>query len=223
MRWSDAARDGKTAVSCLNVSPVESAGVLTSRDWQPCCADQGRTRLTSAGQADNKFGGAECVALGMMCHVREVALGDLDILAGPAEQAHELFRRDEPSNRLLSLEKSWHGLHYLLTGSARGGKEPLCFLSRGGRSVGRDLGYGRPRLLGGEFVRRLDADLQGISDEELWRRFDAARFTAEGIYPFIWDEPEDQLRDEYVDYFHRLKGFVNRAAARGGELLVVVV
>jgi len=161
--------------------------------------------------------------MGMICYVRKFAEGDLDVLAGPPEQAYELFRRDDASNRLLSLEKSWHGLHYLLTGSARGGKEPLCFLSRGGRSVGRALGYGRPRLLGEEFVRRLDAALHEISDDELWGRFDAARFAAEGIYPFIWDEPEDQLRDEYLDYFHRLKAFVSLAATRGGELLVVVV
>jgi hypothetical protein len=159
----------------------------------------------------------------MICHVREVADGDLDILAGPAGQAYELFRRDDASGRLLCLEKSWHGLHYLLTGSARGGKEPLCFLNRGGRPVGRALGYGRPRLLGADFVRRLDAALRGVSDDTLWGRFDPARFTAEGIYPFIWDEPEDQLRDEYLGYFHRLKGFVSRVAARGGELLVVVV
>jgi hypothetical protein len=66
----------------------------------------------------------------MICHFREVADGDLDILAG---QAYELFRRDDASGRLLRLEKSWHGLHYLLTGSARGGKEPLCFLDQGGR------------------------------------------------------------------------------------------
>jgi hypothetical protein len=85
------------------------------------------------------------------------------------------------------------------------------------------LAYGRPRLLGSEFVRRLDAALHGISDDELWARFTAARFASEGIYPFIWDEPEDQLRDEYLDYFHRLRDFVSRASARGGELLVAVM
>jgi hypothetical protein len=159
----------------------------------------------------------------MICYIREVAPGDLDSLASSAEEAYDLFRRNDRSNRVLSLEKAWHGLHYLLTGSAKRGKEPLCFLNQGGCSVGRALAYGRPRLLGSEFVQQLDVALQGISDDTLWGRFDAARFTAEGIYPFIWDEPEDQLRDEYLDYFHRLKTFVNRAATRGGEMLVVVV
>jgi hypothetical protein len=159
----------------------------------------------------------------MICYIREVAPGDLDILASSAEQAYDLFRRSDPSNRVLSIEKAWHGLHYLLTGSAKGGKEPLCFLNHGGRSVGRALAYGRPRLLGREFVQQLDAALQEISDDDLWSRFHAARLTAEGIYPFIWGEPEDQLRDEYLDYFHRLKTFVRRVATWGGELLVVVV
>jgi hypothetical protein len=159
----------------------------------------------------------------MICYIREVAPGDLDFLASSTEQAYDLFRRDDPSNRVLSVEKAWHGLHYLLTGSAKRGKEPLCFLNQGGRSVGRALAYGRPRLLDREFVQQLDAALQRISDDELWGRFDATRFTAEGIYPFIWDEPEEQLRDEYLDYFHRLKTLVSRVATRGGELLVVVL
>jgi len=161
--------------------------------------------------------------MGMTCRLLEVGPGDLDILAGPAEHAYELFRRDDPAGRVLSIEKSWDGLHYLLTGSVRGGEEPLCFLKRGGRSVGRALGYERPRLLGTEFVRRLDDALRGISEDELWGRFDAARFTAAGIYPGIWDEPEDQLRDEYLEYFARLRDFVSRAAAREEELVVVVV
>ncbi|HJT78506.1 MAG TPA: YfbM family protein [Gemmataceae bacterium] len=159
----------------------------------------------------------------MTCRIREVAPGDLDCLAGPAEQACELFERDDPAGRVLSIEKAWDGLHYLLTGSARGGREPLCFLRRGGRSVGRDLGCGRPRLLGADFVRRLDSALRDISDEELGGRFDAARFEAAGVYPDIWDEPEDQLREEYLGYFAQLKEFVGRAAARDGELLIVVI
>jgi hypothetical protein len=159
----------------------------------------------------------------MTCRLREVAPGDLDTLAGPAEPAYELFRRDDRSGRVLSIEKSWDGLHYLLTGSASRGPEPLCFLKRGGRPVGRALAYGRPRLLGSEFVWRLDAALRGITGDELWGRFDAARFTAEGIYPGIWDEPEGQLREEYLGYFAMLQDFVRRVAGRGGDLLVVVV
>jgi uncharacterized protein DUF1877 len=185
-----------------------------------CCTPRLFPREPAAERGRSAKEGA---ALGMICYIREVAPGDLDILANSAEQAYDLFRRNDPSSRVLSVEKAWHGLHYLLTGSAKRGEEPLCFLNHGGRSVGRALAYGRPRLLGREFVRHLDAALQGISDDELWGRFDAARFTADGIYPFIWDEPGDQLRDEYLDYFHRLKAFVSRAAARGGELLVVVV
>jgi hypothetical protein len=161
--------------------------------------------------------------MGMTCRLREVAPGDLDILAGPVEQVYELFRRDDPSGRVLSIEKSWHGLHYLLTGSAVRGPEPLCFLQRGGRSVGRALAYGRPRLLGGEFVCLLDAALRAIAADKLWERFDAAQFTAKAIYPNIWQEPEDQLREEYLSYFARLTNFVSWAAARGGELLVVVL
>ncbi|MGK4302097.1 DUF1877 family protein, partial [Klebsiella pneumoniae] len=74
----------------------------------------------------------------------------------------------------------------------------LGFLYGGGTEVGVRLGYGRPRLLDADFVRRLDAALHGVSDEQFWAGFDAQQFEADGVYPGIWDEPPDQLRDEYV-------------------------
>jgi Domain of unknown function (DUF1877) len=41
------------------------------------------------------------------------------------------------------LDKSWHGIHYLLTGTASGGVAPVNFLVAGGRPVGKlDVGYG---------------------------------------------------------------------------------
>jgi len=161
--------------------------------------------------------------MGMICRIREVLEGDLDRLTGPREQAHDLFRCDHLSGPVLSLEKAWHGLHYLLTGSPWKGAEPLCFLVRGGRAVGPDLGYGRPRLLGVDFVQRLDTALQEVGEERLWEGFDAGRFKAEKIYPGIWDEPEDQLREEYLWYFRALQAFVRKAARQGAELLVVTV
>jgi hypothetical protein len=114
--------------------------------------------------------------MGMTCRIREVAPGDVAALAAPPKAGCDLFARG--CERVLSLEKAWDGLHYLLTGVPVGGEEPLCFLRRGGKRVGRNLGYGRPRLLDAEFVQRLDAALQEISEEQLWARFDADRFTA---------------------------------------------
>src|SRR5262245_57645293 len=97
-----------------------------------------RPRPRRGGPAGDREGrrrgavvGVEVVSMGMICRIREVLEGDLDRLAGPREQARDLFRCDHLSGPVLSLEKAWHGLHYLLTGSPWKGAEPLCFLVRG--------------------------------------------------------------------------------------------
>lgn len=120
------------------------------------------------------------------------------------------------------LEKAWHGLHYLLTGSASEGDLPLAFLLQGGEEIGEDDGYGPPRLFSHEQVRELDAALSPISDDELWNRFDPAQMSAEGVYPSCWDEPEEELRKEYLFYFHEIKKIVQKANTDGHALLVML-
>jgi hypothetical protein len=74
------------------------------------------------------------------------------------------------------LEKAWHGLHFLLTGSAGESGVPLGFLLEGGQEVG----------------------------------------------PGIWDEEEEELREEYLSYFQELKKVVALAAEGGMGLLVTL-
>ena len=46
------------------------------------------------------------------------------------------------------LDKSWHGIHYLMTGSVWGSDSPLDFLISGGTNVGDiDLGSGPARVM----------------------------------------------------------------------------
>jgi hypothetical protein len=159
--------------------------------------------------------------MGMYCVVRAVDPTDSEGLADPKKIAgsHHSPRGQGSS---VSLEKAWHGLHFLLTGAAWGAEPPLDFLLQGGTPVGEDGGYGPARLFRPEEVQELDTALSGISDEQLWSRFDAGRMEEEQIYPLIWDEPEADLQEEYLGYFHELKRLVHEAAATGKALLVMI-
>jgi len=42
------------------------------------------------------------------------------------------------------------------------------------------------------------------------------------IYPGIWDEPESDLKEEYLEYFHQLKQVVASAVKSGQGLLVTI-
>jgi hypothetical protein len=120
----------------------------------------------------------------------------------------------------VSLEKAWHGLHYLLTGSAMEGEPPLNFILEGGQPMGEDDGYGPPRLFSPSEVQQIHAALSAIGDDELWSRFHAEDMTAQGVYPGIWDESEEDLREEYLTYFNELKKVI--AVAAGKKMAVVV-
>lgn len=156
--------------------------------------------------------------MGMRVHVRAVRPTDIQRL----EQAEGYAGQQRGQTPSVHLEKAWHGLHFLLTGSAGESGVPLGFLLEGGQEVGEDDGYGAPRLFQPGEVQQIHAALAPISDDELWGRFDPERMEAESIYPGIWDEEEEELREEYLSYFHELKKVVAQAGVGGMGLVVTL-
>jgi hypothetical protein len=123
---------------------------------------------------------------------------------------------------MLSLEKAWHGLHYLLTGSAMEGAGPEGFILEGGEEIGDDLGYGPARLFNPTEVQQIYATLSAISNEQLWERFDPADMEENGVYPGVWDEDEEDLQEEYLGYFQELKNFLRGLCENKQALLMVL-
>lgn len=130
---------------------------------------------------------------------------------------------DEATDAELDLDKTWHGLHFLLNGSAWDGLPPLDFLVGGGREVGVDLGSGQARLFDVGQVKAIDSALAGIAVDDLALRLDPAKLEEEDVYPNVWDEPLEDLRAEYADAFSGLQAFVGRAAAAEQGILVAIM
>lgn len=129
------------------------------------------------------------------------------------------------SENELWLDKAWHGIHFLLTGSAWEGKEPLNFLVVAGEAIkGTDNGYGEDRAFTSEQVKNIDKELQGISKEEFESRFDSAKMMEEDIYPTIWDRPkeEDDTLGYISEYFVEMKQYINRIAEQNMGMIVVL-
>lgn len=128
----------------------------------------------------------------------------------------------------VELDKLWHGLHYLLTGSADERPLPAGFLLSGGEDVGDDDGDAAPRLLDPTQVRAIADLLAALDADELTRRFDATRMTELKIYPDpIWlrDEDPDAAHTPLgwlLDAFAALRTFM-AAAADAGDAVVVDV
>jgi hypothetical protein len=134
------------------------------------------------------------------------------------ESAGVRVPRDGPDEEGLRLEKSWHSLHYLLTGSAGAAAPPLGNAVLGGTPIGGDLGYGPARVLDSEQVREVASALAGLSMDDLARRFDLRAMSAAKVYACD-DEDELELAQHYFEHLVR---YYADAAARGNAMLLYI-
>lgn len=161
--------------------------------------------------------------MSMICELFIVSPQTARQLIADPTQIYDVLKSLEGSDSVLSLEKSWHGLHFAITGSAWEGSPPLNFLAGGGVQVGEeDVGYGPARLLDSNSVAALNAALTAFSDADFTRNFDPARLSGADIYPQIWDESLVDLKVEYGGYLQEMKAHVQRASKTGQALLVAI-
>jgi Domain of unknown function (DUF1877) len=110
----------------------------------------------------------------------------------------------------ISLDKAWHGLHYLLCGALEPVPGPLGQAVFGGSAIGEDRGYAPARYFAPSQVAEIADALQSPGlERELQARFDGEKMTQLGVYPGTW-EPDD---DEWlIEAFRTLRDSTLRRA-----------
>ena len=121
----------------------------------------------------------------------------------------------------LDLDKSWHGLHFLLTGTAWDIGEGAGAAILGGDPVGEDNGYGVPSLIRPGEVRTISAALEALDVDTLRARYRPKELAAADIYPDIWDE-SDVFETYLAPNFLELRRFYRTAAARDQAVLLAI-
>jgi hypothetical protein len=123
---------------------------------------------------------------------------------------------------LLELDKAWHGVHFLLTGSATEATDGVGQAILGGVEIGPDMGYGPARYLTPDQVSAVAYELGVLKSEDLRARFDGVAMQAANVYPGIWDEddPDEPLVDWLVETFDEVRRFYEAAAARRSAVLL---
>jgi len=124
----------------------------------------------------------------------------------------------------LSLDKAWHGVHYVLCGQAEPGSALLSRPVLGGTDLGEDgegfSGYGPARYFTPAEVSTLSEALSRPGLEaEAAQRFDARRMSALDIYP-DWESSDSEW---VMDAFRRLRDFYAEAAANGRAIVTCLV
>lgn len=167
--------------------------------------------------------------MGMIANFRRLPEADLLSLREDPELVSEYLDEGHAIRAFgpfadLDVDKAWHAIHFLLTGSAWEGESPLNFIAAGGAEIGDDVGYGPARCLDSKEVASLAAALKDLPTNVLLKRFDPEALSAADIYPDIWDRPpeEDDTQGYVAEYYEMLRAFILDAASERQALLVSI-
>lgn len=118
----------------------------------------------------------------------------------------------------ISLEKSWQGIHYVLTGLAESGRAPLAWAVRGDKEIPdieKLLGHGPARFLTPKQVTFVSKALLRFTKEKVRQRFKPKEMKAAKVYGV-----EDGEDLEYLwSYFQKLRAYYSQAEKQHNGML----
>ncbi|WP_205701555.1 YfbM family protein [Hymenobacter rigui] len=162
----------------------------------------------------------------MRMTLRKVSKVELRELLINPDGIFDFIDNDVTQGQELDLDKAWHGLHFMLTGTAWEGAEPLAYLLAGGHTIGNDeehdVGYGPARGLTDIEVKQFANALDTITQAEFQARYNSARMDALEIYPIGWSQEANpqEMVEWMTSSFIQMTKFVGGAAGESAALLI---
>ena len=143
-------------------------------------------------------------------------VSDPEALERDPDVAALWFADGEP----VDLGQAWHGLHFLLNGSAWGGTKPLFDAVLGGSPLGDPTSYEPVRYVG---PAEVEAVAQALPDpDQLRQRFTHRAMKQAELYPEgAWDEG-DVFTSLLLPAYHDLVLVFTDAAAAGEGVLITL-
>jgi hypothetical protein len=137
---------------------------------------------------------------------------------GKELEAWSKKRKAEVGDTEADLDQAWHGIHYLLTGSALPNGTPATKVIMSGEEIGPDLGYGPAMLLKPDEVRAIAQLLQGTTPDMLRKRFDPMAMALASVYPGIWVRLDRKESLGFLLNYYRSRRLLQaRSEARAGS------
>jgi hypothetical protein len=132
-------------------------------------------------------------------------------------------RKAEVGDTEVDLDKAWHGIHYLLTGSIESNSTLASKVIMGGENIGPDRGYGPAQLLNPAEVKAIAHLLEETTADMLRKRFKPKEMTQAGVYPaVIWERDGEEALTYVLDYYKKLVAFYKLAAEKGQAVILVI-
>ena len=134
----------------------------------------------------------------------------------------EFMFQGEHEDDLMCIDKSWHAIHYTLTGEVWEVPEDniLAQLILGGEPVNEeDMGYGPARLLPKEVVSQLAEAMNGLDEAAFREKFNMKDMVENEVYPVMEDEDEELFFRYVWENFDALKEFFEETAKKGFHVI----
>lgn len=146
----------------------------------------------------------------------------LKLMAARAGQAARSGGNSSGQGASLSIDKAWHGIHYLLCGAAEPTTTLISNAIIGGTELGDDFaGYGPARYFAADETAAMATELNRRTLEgEMTARYNPAQMTKLGIYPNGWSGPDAQW---LMREFRRVRDFYADASAKGFAIVTCLV
>jgi hypothetical protein len=115
------------------------------------------------------------------------------------------------------LDKAWHGLHFLLTGSSDPAPLPAGLLYGAGKELG-----GGSSLLEPSQVAECHRYLSALTDDQLAKSYDPQRMEELDIYPNIWVRDGSEALDYLIANLQTLRAVLRDCVDEGHGLVITV-
>lgn len=165
-------------------------------------------------------------------HVAEFVYGDAALYQAPkpgllrklfgAKQAEVgapvPARRDGDE---VDLDKSWHIIHYLLTGSEGASESALNIIADERDKLAEiDLGLGVPFVIDAKRVAEVSSAMSQVSDDGFLAGLAPSQMPLESLYlgNSVAEDP-DEMGDYALEYLHILRDFLRDATENGDAVI----
>ena len=165
--------------------------------------------------------------MGLIACFRSLSEADVNMVRSGSELLENYLVAKEPLDgfgpfRDIDIDKAWHGIHFLLTGTTWEGSFPENFICCGGTALCEGNGYGSARVFDSKEAFEISKLLRETSNEDLAARYDPARMERNEIYPSIWDAEGEEGLIYLQEYFTDLRTFFQGAADKDESVIIWV-
>ena len=123
---------------------------------------------------------------------------------------------------MIDLDKEWHGLHFLLTGSPDPTDDPLSIILGEYESVGEDEGYGPPFIIPAHALKSFAQAVAELDEASLKERYNTDEMVAQKVYlSEMYHREGDEGLNFLKERLDELKDFASKAAS--GQLHAVAM